>query len=999
MFLGYLEALRRLHRAADKAVRRAVAWAPLAAALLGGAIPARASSSGYLNIAITVQGIGNITDLAAVPGASTGTISLAWTEPYHTVGVAPYSYDVRVSTVGQIANDTVFSTSPPLATFSPSVAPSPGSGGGAAGFVAAGLTGGVTYYFAIREKDSTTFRDSWIRSLSPPLNVDNFAVPNLNTPAPAGGSATAVFVSSITAAWSVSASATDYMLVASTSAANPPTLIAASSTTLSSTATVAGLAPDTTYFLFVTACGAGCSPYALIGSTITLAAPALSLSTTAVSSTTVSLTWSPNGNPAGTNYLVERSTDGVSYSTAAASVSTSTSLGGLTVSTSYYFAIVAQNFAGVSAATSNVVEVFTPTGPPAPPAGGAVLSVTTSTIIAAWNVSTGATDYTLVASTSAASPPVLIAASSATLSSTATLSGLAPNTSYFLFVSACDFGCSPYALVGSTITLAAPAVGLSTTSISSSTVGLAWSPNGDPLGTPFLVMQSTDGVTYASVSTTTLTGASVFGLTGGGTYYYEIVAVNGAGIPAAPSNVVLVLTPAGPVPSTPTGLTASAGLLSVSVTWNALPPALQGQGLAEYRLLRSTNSGVGFVQIATGTAVAYMDRPLAAGVTEYYKIVARDIAGTDSAQSAPVSAVPFTESPMEPLGVSVVPGSTTVTLTWSPTSRFFDGTPFVTTGTPNGDELQGYSVYRSTNICDPNYVQISTLSISSTSLTDNNRGLNYYYRLFSFNSLGVSSNAVTISSLGEFNYFTSDCTTNMTLDAQTAAMLSASANGVGDIRILPSYRPQDVSNGIFQSAQWTASLNGASTITNYVLPKPGHFSVSFLESNGVPVPAVVKGAAVQAAPAAGTAANVNDLGMYWFNGQQYVKMYGKVDPVGQTVSVDSPNLGIYQIRAQARSAGAVFDISNLSSRVITPNGDGLNDTLIFTYDPGPNNVVPAGKIFDLRGTYVADMAPGLVPNTLTWNGFMNGMPVHSGVYVYRITGDGKTFTGTIVVAR
>ena len=110
-------------------------------------------------------------------------------------------------------------------------------------------------------------------------------------------------------------------------------------------------------------------------------------------------------------------------------------------------------------------------------------------------------------------------------------------------------------------------------------------------------------------------------------------------------------------------------------------------------------------------------------------------------------------------------------------------------------------------------------------------------------------------------------------------------------------------------------------------------------------------------------------------------------------------MGIFQIRPLLRSNGAVFDISNLSSRVITPNGDGLNDIVIFTYDPGPNNVVATGRIYDLKGMFVANMTQGLVPNTMTWDGQMNGKYVTSGVYVYEIKGDGKTFTGTIVVAR
>lgn len=817
-----LEALRRLRESAEKAVRRAVAWAPLAAALLGGAIPARASSPAYLNIKVSIQAVGGITDLAAVPGSSTGTISLSWTEPFRTAGVGPFLYDVRASSVSQISNDAAFGAASLLSAFSPSVAPAPGAGGGAAGFVVTGLTPSVTYFFAIREKDSTSFQGAWNRTLAPPRNASNFAV------------------------------ATDSR--------------------------------------------------------------------------------------------------------------------------------------------------------PVSPAGGGAIDVEISSLTATWAVSPGATDYLFVVSTNAASPPAPIAASSSTVASTATVFGLAPNTTYFLFASACSGGCSAYAPLGSTITLAEPAVGLSTTSFSSSTLSLAWDPNGDPPGTAFLVLKSTDGVSYATAAAASSPAASVAGLTGGGTYYFEVVAVNGAGIAAAPSNVLQLVTPAGPVPSAPTGVAASAGLLSVSLTWTSLPPALQGQGLLDYEIFRSTNAGFGFVQIATTTGAAYLDKPLAAGVTEYYKLIARDIGNTDSSPSPAVSAVPFTLGPMEPLGIVVAPSSAAVTLSWSPTTRFHDGTAFVSTGTPTGDELQGYSVYRSTDVCDPTsaFVQLSTLPIAVNTLTTATGGLNYYYRVFSFNSVGISPNAVTLSALGERDYCADDRITRVVMDDRTALSLNAANNGLGgDVRIVSARRPQDVGNGVFQSASFSAFLNGATELKNYTLPAPAHIVLRFDMSNGAvaATTAPVNGIGPLAASPAGSQASVNDLGVFWFNGQQYQKMYGKIDPVGQTVTVDSPNLGVYQIRAQARAASAVFDVSNLASRVITPNGDGLNDTAIFTYDPGPRNVTPDGKIFDLRGTFVADMVPGLVPNTLTWNGFMNGMPVHSGVYVYRITGDGKTFTGTIVVAR
>lgn len=816
--MEFLEALRRARRTAEKAARRLAFGAPLLAAFLGGALPARASPSAQLDIDVSIQAIGSIADLAAVPGSSSGTIALSWTEPFRSVGVAPYSYDVRVSSVAQIFDDVSFSTSALLSAVSPTVPPAPGAGGGAAGFVVSGLTPGVTYYFGIREKDSTTFHGSWVRTLAPPRNVVNYAPATIAHPAPAGAAYQAVYASSLTATWS--------------------------------------LVP-------------------------------------------------------------------------------------------------------------------------------------------------GATGYVLAASTSPASPPTAVAASSATASSTATLAGLVPNTTYFAFVSACAGGCSAYTALGSTLTLAAPALSLSTTSVSSATVGLAWNANGDPSGTPFVVQQSTDGVTFAAVSTATVPAATLAGLTGGVTYYFQIVALNGAGIAAPPSNVLVVVTPTGPTPSAPTGLTATGGLLSVAVAWTALPPAQQGAGLAAYLLLRSTNAGFGFVQIATTTATSYTDKPLAAGTTVYYKLIARALDGAVSAPSAAVSATPFTESPMEPIGVTVAPSSAAVTFSWSPVKRFVDGTPFLSTGAPTADELGGYSVYRATDLCAPNYVLVSSLPVSSTSITDPTGGQNYYYHLQAFNTAGVSGRGLTISSLGEFDFFVDDCRSTLVVDAQSAGNLVGGSNGVGDVRVVSTRRPQDVGNGVYESVQWRAFLDGGSELKGWTLPKPARVVLHFLENGGVPVAdtAPVSGFAPASFAPAAPAANPADMGMYWYNGSQYVKMYGKVDTLAQTVTVQTPNLGLYQVRSQARAAGAVFDLSNVSSRVITPNGDGLNDTLIFTYDPGPNNVSPTGKIFDLQGAAVADMVPGLVPNTLTWNGRMNGQPVHSGVYIYRITGDGKTFTGSIVVAR
>ena len=322
-----------------------------------------------------------------------------------------------------------------------------------------------------------------------------------NVTPPTTGTILAASTSTITAAWSLSTGATGYTLVASTISTNPPTAIVASSSTALSTATVSGLIPNATYFLFVNACASGaCSSYTALGSTITLAnVPALPSTFSNVSPVSLTVSFGANNNPAGTSYTVQISTNPtfVPILNSSITVPTQATFNGLAPNTTYYLQALATNFAGTVSAFTNLGSTVTAIVlPPTIGPNGGVLAASTSTITAAWNLSAGATSYTLVASTISTNPPNVIAASSSTALSTATVSGLLPNTTYFLFVNACASGvCSSYTALGSTLTLAnAPALPSTFSNINPVGLTVGFGANNNPAGTIYTVQISTNPI-------------------------------------------------------------------------------------------------------------------------------------------------------------------------------------------------------------------------------------------------------------------------------------------------------------------------------------------------------------------------------------------------------------------------------------------------------------------------------------------------------------------------
>jgi hypothetical protein len=90
-----------------------------------------------------------------------------------------------------------------------------------------------------------------------------------------------------------------------------------------------------------------------------------------------------------------------------------------------------------------------------------------------------------------------------------------------------------------------------------------------------------------------------------------------------------------PVPRTPTGLTASPGVHTIELSWEAN----EEDDLAGYNLYRSTTSGGGYEKVNTSpiTDITYQDDDITTGVPYYYVLSAVDVASLESGASPEVS--------------------------------------------------------------------------------------------------------------------------------------------------------------------------------------------------------------------------------------------------------------------------------------------------------------------------------------------------------------------------
>ena len=256
----------------------------------------------------------------------------------------------------------------------------------------------------------------------------------------------------------------------------------------------------------------------------------------------------------------------------------------------------------------------------------------------------------------------------ATYSATSTscmIDGLDNGTEYtFTVVASNSVGDGDVSVPSSSVTPVAPATvpghatGVSAIAFDSS-VEVSWTApesDGGSVVTAYTVTSSPGSKTCATDSATS-TSCMIDGLDNGTEYSFTVVASNSVGdgsASAASSSVTPVTNP-----GAPTGVSATAGNASASVSWTA-PSSTGGASITAYTV---TSSPGGRTCTTNGAGRSCSVTGLTNGTSYTFTVVATNSVGKGSASAASSSVTPAT-TPSAPRGVSATAGNASARVSW-----------------------------------------------------------------------------------------------------------------------------------------------------------------------------------------------------------------------------------------------------------------------------------------------------------------------------------------------
>ena len=394
----------------------------------------------------------------------------------------------------------------------------------------------------------------------------------------------------------------------------------------------------------------------------------------------------------------------------------------------------------------------------------------------------------------------------------------------------------------------------------------------------------------------------------------------------------------------------------------------------------------GWVPLAAGAEEVQIVEGFNPGTTYYFSLESVNSQRLRSEFSNGAAAIALV--PLPPMNFKLVRTGPSVNMTWIPPAGYMNRIPFNDRFNPTYPyEIRGYQVYRATAPADAEWQFLTEVSSDTFNWIDN-PGLdsNYYYHARAVNKAGASlPSYARDSSSGDLYFLAPDNQSMLQVPAgATGAFFTESADPMDAYNVEISTHPEDLGGRVMKSVEFSAFKGGLQADPSFKLAHNGVLKLYYSKAGGAIVPSAVNDA--------------KQLSMYFNNGARWLQLYGVVDGAEQSVKLETSLLGRYQLRTTERTGSFSADRSGLTNRLITPNNDGKNDTMVFIFD-NPQEKAVKGRIFDMRGALVAAMTAGPIVNSLKWDAKAGGQAVPGGVYIYQIEADGTVYNGTVAVIR
>jgi len=442
------------------------------------------------------------------------------------------------------------------------------------------------------------------------------------------------------------------------------------------------------------------------------------------------------------------------------------------------------------------------------------------------------------------------------------------------------------------------------------------------------------------------------------------------------------------------------GLSYVELHWSSRG----NSAYTRYKLERS-KEGTSFVAVPRLTAsLQYYDMELEHNTPYFYRIKAINGAGVSSAYSSvflvKTSKILDSLPPDKPHGLkgNLDFSGKVVTLMWEPVDQNVDGT--------RATDIMGYNIYRRSSLKGTR-TRLTEVPVTSRVFADVVGGQTFYYTVRALDSSeNESVDSLIVDSSPETNviFLAGDGYTSVVMPGSVNALLRPQGNRYGvplDITLREDPVPSKTSMVRNVTLQFVRGdtrekVNNLAFALPQVVVNIGYNQIGGKVAKGAPN---AQGGSFPVVPES----TPDQLSIHWNNGGTWVKVGGTLNLEAQVMSIKSSYLGSFQLHTVPRAPSLALAKKNVYPAVITPNGDGRNDRLFINLD-NPQGVEVKGEVYDLTGTYISALQrrsrAGGMGTTLTWAGNdSKGSIVPGGTYIYRIKGEGQSFTGTVGVAR